>query len=438
MPMPLPADARWAHAAAALMQRPLTGYQRDALAALSQPDLAGTGYAHPTAVVVWPRQTGKTTSLFTLALARMMHRHGYAGAYTAQTGHTVTERFSDPGGWLDQVERSPLAARHASRRSQGTERVTNTRTGAYLKAFPPRPGKLRSNALDLVILDECQEHDWELGRTLDADVGPVFTTRPLRQLIYAGTASGPGWWRSKVDQARAGGGLLVEVGTWPDDADPADPAVWRAHHPGLRVGLTDERHLAQQLETLGPQTCAREYGNRWDDDATGDAPVPISAWQACTTATAGEPTAVAFDVTPDRSWCSIVGVTSTRSVRLLHTGPADTLTDQLARLADDHPVVCTPYQAGTASDLRARDVTAVPLSHPDYAAACQVFHDAVVRGDVHHDHQAQLLDALGWAGRSWRGDSWVLSARASGGDITAAAAAVCAWWAGRTADALIT
>jgi hypothetical protein len=57
---------------------------------------------------------------------------------------------------------------------------------------------------------------------------------------------------------------------------------------------------------------------------------------------------------------------------------------------------------------------------------------------VHHDHQSQLLDALGWAGRSWRGDSWVLSARASGGDITAAAAAVCAWWAGRTADALIT
>lgn len=435
--MPLPADARWFHAAAALLGRPPLPYQTQAAADLSQPNLAGTGYAHTTAVVVWPRQTGKTTTLFTLALARMMHQAQYAAAYTAQTGHTVTERFTDPGGWLDQVEASPLAARHATRRSQGTERLTNRRTRSYVKAFPPRPGKLRSNALDLVVLDECQEHTWEVGRALDADVGPVFTTRPRRQLIYAGTASGPGWWRSKVDAARAGQHLLVEVGTWPDDADPADPAVWAAHHPGLRHGLTDPDHLRSQLEQLGPQTFAREYGNRWDDDATGDAPVPVTAWQACTTATAGEPAAVAFDVTPDRSWCSIVGVTTTRSVRLLYQGPADTLPDQLRRHAGDWPVHTTPYQAGTSSDLRVRDVPVTPLSHGDYQAACQVFHDAVVRGDVHHDHQPQMLEAFGWAGRSWRGDAWVLSARSSGGDITAAAAAVVAWWAGRHADALI-
>ena len=117
----LPADARWFHATASLLGRPPLPYQTQAAADLSQPNLAGTGYAHTTAVVVWPRQTGKTTTLFTLALARMMHQQGYAAAYTAQTGHTVTERFTDPGGWLDQVEASPLSARHATRRSQGTE-----------------------------------------------------------------------------------------------------------------------------------------------------------------------------------------------------------------------------------------------------------------------------------------------------------------------------
>ena len=432
----LPADARWMHAVASMLARPPKGYQVRAAADLSQPNLAGTGYAHPSAVVVWPRQTGKTTTLFTLALARMMHLSGYAGAYTAQTGHTVTERFTDPGAWLDQVEASPLAARHRTRRSQGTERITNARTQSFLKAFPPRPGKLRSNALDLVILDECQEHGWDIGRALDADVGPVFTTRPRRQLIYAGTASGPGWWRSKVDQARAGRHLLVEVGTWPDDADPADPATWHAHHPGLRAGLTDENHLRSQLEQLGPQTFAREYGNRWDDDATGDAPVPITAWQACTPTVAGDPAAVAFDVTPDRSWCSIVGVTATGSVRLLHTGPADTLPDQLRRVAGDYPIHTTPYQAGTAADLLAHDVMAQPVTVTDYRAACQMFHDAVVRGDVHHDHQPELLEAFGWAGRTWHGDAWVLSARGSGGTITPATSAVVAWWAARHADAL--
>ena len=436
--MPLPADARWAHAVAALLGRPQLGYQADVCRDLSQPNLAGTGYAHPTAVVLMPRQTGKTTTLFVLAVARMMHRAGYAAAYTAQTGHTVTERFTDPGGWLDLVEGSPLGDRHHTRRSQGTERVTNTRTGSYLKAFPPRPGKLRSNALDLVVLDECQEHDWQVGRALDADVGPVFATRPLRQLILCGTAAGPGWWRSKVDAARRGDHLLLEVGTWPADADVEDPATWHAHHPGLRAGLTDEGHLASQLRDLGPAAFAREYGNRWDDDATIDQVIPLTAWDACTPAVpVGTPVAAAFDVSPDRSRCSLVVVTDAGHVRLVDQGDPRTLPAMLTEWAAGLPVHCLKGQTGTADDLVHAGHHVVVDHAGIYQAACQQLHDAVVDGRVHHDHQPQLREAWQVAARSWHGDAWVMSARRSGGDITPAVAAALAWTHARTTAAAI-
>lgn len=430
-------DAALTYTLAALAGKTLRPYQLRASDLLSTPNLAGTGYAAPSVVWLWPRQTGKTTTLFYSLLGRMWHRADYWCAYTAQTGHTVSERFSDPGGWIDQVTDSPLARRHAASRSQGLERIRNTRTRSYVKAFPPKPGKLRSNALDAVVLDESQEHSWDTGRILDADVGPVFSTRPRRQLIYAGTASGPSWWHGKYLQAKAGAHLLVELGTWPDDADVEDPATWRAHHPGLRAGLTDEAFLSSQLRLLGPEVFAREYGNRWTDDQTGDAPIPLTAWQACTPAAGGRPVAVAFDVTPDRVWCSVVGVTDRRAVRLLHTGPAATLETALREHAAGLPIWAPPDQSGTVSGLREHGMPAQWLTLGDYRQACQLFHDAVIARDVHHDAQPQLLDALSWSGRSWSGDVWILSARASGGDVTAAKAAIVAWHGARHAAAPI-
>ena len=48
-------------------------------------------------------------------------------------------------------------------------------------------------------------------------------------------------------------------------------------------------------------------------------------------------------------------------------------------------------------------------------------------GRLHHAHQPELRQAWTLAGRSWHGDTWVLSARRSGGDITGAVAATLAW-----------
>lgn len=303
------AETRAAIGFATVMGRPLKAHQRAMVADLSRRD--GPGYVGQTAVVLMPRQVGKTSTLLALALARMHLRRGYAGAYSAQTGIVVTHVFANPdNGWLAQVERDPrLAGRFRTSRSQGREMIAHrTNTGAYLKAFPPTPGRLRSNSLDLVILDECQEHTPDLGQALMADIGPVFTTRPRRQLILAGTAGGPGWWADQIAAARAGKHMLIEVGSWPADADPADPAVWRRYHPGLRAGLTDEAHLTAQLVTLGESRFAREYGNRFDDAAALDSPIPDDVWAAAQVSgpPPEQPTVIGFDVGKDGESAAIV------------------------------------------------------------------------------------------------------------------------------------
>lgn len=392
------------------------------------------------AVVIAPRQTGKTTTVaLDLSLARMTRYPGFIASYTAQTGHDVSERFTAPGGWLDEVASSSLAARTRGRRSAGTERLTyrHRGRGSYLSAFPPVPGKLRGKQRDLVVVDECQELD-DVGADLVADILPTGDTRPLAQLVLTGTAgSGPGWWHDVVEAARAGDHALVEVGTWPDDADPDDERVWWQHHPGLRAGLTTVDNLRAVRATMGRDRFAREYGNRWGDaDTTADRPLPLDAWRAAgvprSTGRGARWVAAGFDVTPNRETSTLVTVSDDGRVRVRWQGPPDELGHAATRYAARLPVAAPPGQAGTVDALRRGRVSARALSGRDYRSACQVLRDELGAGRLSHDVQTPLDTAVEGAARSWSGDSWVFSARRSGVDVTPVVAAACAVYAAQT------
>lgn len=219
-------------------------------------------YRYPIVVITFPRQCGKTTFVMDLAIGRGLQQRDYRAAYAAQTGHKTTENF---GTRFTELEGGPLAGTVRLRRSAGTERITMPGR-SYLKAFPPKPGALRSDALDLVIVDEAQEHDELLGQALDQTIIPTFTTRPRRQLIIIGTAGTDrsAYLRRYLDTARTGaaGFALVEFGA-PDDVDFLDPATWPLYHPGLAYGLTDTDALQQGLTAMGPAGFLREYGNVW-------------------------------------------------------------------------------------------------------------------------------------------------------------------------------
>lgn len=301
---------------ARILARPMLDYQVGMAAALNRrADDGGPGYADPFAVVLLPRQVGKTSGIFLTLMGRTAVRRGYAAAYTAQSGIVVTHVFCNPGnGWLTMIDGHPmLTARWRSVRSQGREQAVHRgNTGAYIRAFPPIPGSLRSTSLDCVVMDECQEHSQEIGQALLADTGPTFATRPRRQLVLMGTAPADpsDWWADMLERARNGAARLIELGTWPEESDPEDPATWRAHHPGLRAGLTDETHLRSELARLGVERFAREYGNRIPGGSSLDTPLLEPLWRAAQYGGPAPPVplAVGFDVAADGSGGAAVAV----------------------------------------------------------------------------------------------------------------------------------
>ena len=395
-------------------------------------------YAHPVIVCEVPRQTGKTTTVFDIALGRCLSRPGFRAAYTAQTGLAAAERFRERVDALGRTDLAPLAR---SRMSRGSERLT-FRNGSELKLFPPLPDALRGDHLDMVIVDEAQEHDEARGRELDQAIIPTFTTRPWRQLLVIGTAGtdASAYFRRYVDLGRAGGSSVgyLEFSADPD-ADVTDPAVWAAHHPGLGF-TTDEAALAAALEAMGPTSFAREFLNIWPRlDATV---IPAERWSACladgvdhrpaVTIPDGAAITVGFDVNYGRTAGSVAvaaRVGERIAVEVVDAGLAVAdLPDRLAVLAARYraTVVGAPAQRGIVDDLKGRGVGARVTSGQEYQAACQLFYDAVVAGRLAHRGQPDLDGAVAAAGRSRSGDAWAWSHRSSAAPIDPLVAATVA------------
>lgn len=440
-------EAQQARRAADVIERPLKPYQLDVVADVSERD--GIGYRHPTTVILLPRQVGKTLMVFVLMLARMHTRRAYAAAYTAQTGIVVTRVFTNPAnGWLTLVDRhAQLGARFKTRASQGREMVEHRHNhGAYLAAFPPTPGRLRSMSLDGVIFDECQEHTQELGSLLMADTGPTFSTRPRRQHILMGTApeSAGSWWADQIARGRAGDVHLVEVGTWPDDEDPKDPATWMRHHPGLRAGLTSTEFLQSELDNLKVERFAREYGNRIPGGASLDTPLVEAWWKAAqhTGPAPAEPLVIAFDAAADGAAGCVVAVGRLLDGRavagIAALGPGTAwMPDRLAAFKARHPRAklvtdATGPAAPIADALRLMGVAVESVAGADRITAHGHLIGELSQGRAMLLPHPAFDEARLIARRRWTDSgSWVWSRRRSIGNISPLTAWTWGVWGAR-------
>lgn len=422
---------------------PLLPYQRDIVDTIGETDQAGR-YRHGTVVLLLPRQCGKTTLAFSIALGRGRTYRDYRAVYMAQTGHQTTRRF---GELFDLITSVPSWQRTwATRRSSGTEHVRTLPTGSALRASPPQGDKLRGSALDLVIVDEAQEHGDDVGLELDAGIIPTFTTRPRSQLLIVGTAgtADSAYFRRHYDAAAAGtpGYLLLEVGAAPDGVDPADPATWWEHHPGLQAGLTTEDNMRRALSVMGPTQFAREYLNRWAT-TTDHAVIDAAAWdRAARTTTPEQPRRglyVAYDAAWDRSSAAVVAAwvdDDQAHLEVIAHRPGvtwllDYLTDLHRRrrptLATD---TATPAKDITSA-LRTRRVQVTEVGTPDYTAACAELAAAVTTGTVDHPDDPALTAAVRAARSRPIGDRWVFDRRTAHDLSPLAAAAVAHWHARR-------
>lgn len=385
-------------------------------------------------VVLVPRQCGKTTFVFDLALGRCLGYPDYRAAYAAQTGHVTTERFGDR--FLD-LDSTPLADRFGTRRSQGTERFRGPR-GSYLKAFPPKDGALRSSALDLVVVDESQEHGEQLGRALDQTIIPTFTTRPRRQLWLVGTA---GTTRSAYlaryrDMALAGepGVGLIEYGADPEADDLLAEDTWRRTHPGLGI-LTDLDAMRGALAAMGEAAFIREYLNIWTDAA--DRVIPSTEWAACATDDPIPDEAeivFAADLAYDRSSAAILAVGGDVAEVIESRPGVDWAAGRAGEMADRWaaPILVDPRGPSASLADQLHDHKRLQtLAALDVTAAANLAYDDIRARTFAYRRHPDLDAAAAAAGRRRVGESWVWSRRDSQTSIAPLIAASNAWWGRR-------
>ena len=421
--------------------RPWIPWQRAAADLLGEMTPDGR-YAYPIAVVLVPRQCGKTMFAFDLMMGRARAYRDYRVAYCAQTGHVTTERFTERMGEL------PERWEAHTRRSAGTERITFPGTGSYLKAFPPRDGALRGSALDLVFVDEPQEIDEDKGRALDQTILPTFTTRPRRQFILIGTAgTDRSTWLArylKAAQEGAPGVALVTYGAG-DDEDQADPRVWRRRHPGLAAGLTDEAVLQSARSVMGPSGFAREYLNVWQAYSL-DRIIPATSWARIRSPKsrpkAGVAPILGAAVALDRSAAAIVACWPDEddmpTLEVVdHREGADWVAPRLLELAR-HGTIWADSQGPVLTvvdDVRrlaAQTRSAAILEQtdtPDWSAACAGMLDRILKRQVQHRGDASLDIAVTAVNRREIGDGgWAWGRRVSTTDISPLEAATVALW----------
>ena len=399
-------------------------------------------YAYPVAVVLIPRQCGKTTFALDTAIGRCVDPGGYdyRAAYTAQTGQITTERITER---IHELAATALASRMRATRSAGRERMT-FRRGSYLKAFPPKDGALRGFALDLVVVDEAQEVDELQGIALDQTILPTFTTRPRRQLVVIGTAgtAASAFLARYLALARAGatGVAVIEYGADEDD-DPTDPAVWRRVHPGLAAGLTDESALRSALSIMGTDGFAREYLNVWASNLARV--IDARAWSACRRVGAVPRPAVApvlgVDVALDRSAAAVVACWPDTDgipvVEVVDYRPdVPWCAPRVAELVAAHRIRAVVVDAQgpvltVADELDRAGIPVTRVDGRDAQVACASLLDRVKAASIGHRAETALDAAVAGAGRRRVADGWVWARRSVTVDVSPLYAASLALWA---------
>jgi phage terminase large subunit-like protein len=215
-----------------------------------------------------PRQQGKSIAILSLMLARAIDQPGTMISYSAQTRLAGRRRMLDV--WWPRIRQSKLRQLIEPRRAFGAEAYTFF-NGSLLMLASGTETSDHGDTLDLAVIDEAWAHRDD---TIEQAVKPAMMTREAAQLIVVSTAGNENsvYFRGKVDNGRA----MAELGATdtaayfgysaPDDADPADPAVWWGCMPALGHTVTEETVRAD-FTTMDLAEFRRAYLCQWPEVA---------------------------------------------------------------------------------------------------------------------------------------------------------------------------
>jgi phage terminase large subunit-like protein len=292
------------------------------------------------------------------------------------------------------------------------------KNGSRWWVAPPKASSFRGLAADVLFFDEAGEYDLALTAELQAGALPVMDTRPMGQIIKAGTPglSRDGLFWSSLEAARAQPDRYGIVDYSATDSEvitedaAGDPELWYRVHPGLACGLTDLETIQQRWDTMDVPTFVREYLCVWPPDSGRSAFDP-DAWRNSAgpmlESPEGLPWALGYDVAIGASASALAAAWFDEDghphVQLLdHRAGAHWLPDELQKATARHSVevgydnigdnIAVAQAVTRKARFDARRLKALPVR--EVAAATAVVAAALDQGTFTHGEDSALDAAV--------------------------------------------
>lgn len=441
-------------AVARALNRPYLPWQQYVADVLGEVDPKTGKPIYRDGIITVPRQQGKTT----IILVKKTYRaFGYGGPqyirFTAQTKLDAIDK-------LREHQKILLASKTFRRRF--TFRDTNGQEGIHwhngsleeVKAPTAKAG--HGSSLDLMIISEAFS---QIDNRLEESGRPAMLARPMAQMLVESTAGNATsiYFNElvRMNRERLAAEPFAPSRTayfdWsaPDDADPADPEVWKACMPALghTILLDDVRHEYDNATSI--RSFKRSFLNIADRGEAEQQIIDPATWGDLvdpTTSIAGQ-VFFALDITPDRSWSS-VGIAGLNREGYEHVGlikhdrGTHWVVPYVVEKMRSQRATTLYVQAGKQAAMLREDferagIDVVPFSKIDTAAACAGIYDAIIEDRIRM-RPGQLALDIALAGTVWsRGDDRVFD-RAKSTTVIAPLYAITlarwGWWLEQQAD----
>lgn len=417
-----------------------------------------------------PRQSGKTTLIKAKTVHRLVRMARTLGpqrsTYTAQrrldARRKLEQDFAETlrrASGFREVPHARARPRNATEwrlsLNNGSEHI-QFGTGSFWQIDAPSRTGGHGDTLDDGTIDEAFALETD---DVEASMRPAQATRRSAQLWVLSTAGDERsvyLWRKvlagrEATAERAHGKVAYFEWSAPDDANPADPAVWWSCSPAMGLTITEEFIAsewarAQRKGQEGIDTFRRAYLNQWpnipvlDDDVVRQV-LPAENWAASLAdgvGIEGQPS-FALDVSEDRAWSAFGAAGRSTfdagrvALEVVDNRPGtawvvDRARALLLKWGGELAIAKGSPASSLVPDLVAAGVPVNEVTGEDQVRACGQLFDAVVEGRVHHRGQPVLDVAVRGAVKRDVGDAWSWSRRRSSVDISPLAAVT--WAAG--------
>ncbi|NNC10347.1 hypothetical protein HII28_00410 [Planctomonas sp. JC2975] len=397
--------------------------------------------------VILPRRSSKTTTLVEWLVGRCMEEPDLLTAYAVMSNAKAARRryLTDIKAPMERWAKRQYGDDEKSwpfkcTSGMGTEHIRFA-NGSIMQVYGPQSESFRSDAFDVIVLDEAGEIEGDKAQDILAAAGPTQDTRPGAMLIYAGTAGksqrGNMLWDGLAkatagDPRHAGvaywapqNTLVEEVEAWePDEAHPNAHAreLVEAHHPGVGT-LTTLESVKDNFATFRTERFMREYLGIFTDPTGGNSLIHPDRWSRALVP--GDLPALpdrftlGFAVNLSQSAASIVAAWRDEDgkaclMTIDHRPRVDWLAERLLGLS-------RKYKAPIAHDVKGVEMTEVnymqlqtprpklePYNFPMLRTAAAGLIKAIDQGELHHWGQPTLDDAARVVVKRMSGQNWLL------------------------------